>query len=137
MIKWILGVILVLIFIALFSLFSFFATNSKIFLPKNKKCKKLTSVLQVSKNEKLGFLIIWRHSDFNVKLNLESFFVLWIWISLLGLTSIDVQNLTSFIFFLFPQIRHDNNCRSLLEIKTKTNPSSLIFGNEISKALNF
>ena len=42
----------------------------------------------------------WRHPDFNVKLNLKSFFVLWIWISLLGLASVEAQTFISFIFFL-------------------------------------
>ena len=45
-------------------------------------------------------------SDIEIKLNLESFFVQWIWITLLGLTSIEVQRFTSLIFFSFNKIHH-------------------------------
>ena len=41
-----------------------------------------------------------RQSEIKIKLNLESFFALWILISLLGLTSVEAQTSTSFILFL-------------------------------------
>ena len=45
-------------------------------------------------------------SDIEIKLNLETFFILWFWISLLGSTSIEVQRFTSLIFFSFNKIHH-------------------------------
>ena len=50
-----------------------------------------------------------RQSEIKIKLNLESFFALWISISLLGSTSVEAQTFTSIIFFLLAKVSHDNN----------------------------
>ena len=49
-----------------------------------------------------------RQSEIKIKLNLETFFALWISFSLLGLTSVEAQTSTSFILFLLAKVSHDN-----------------------------
>ena len=44
--------------------------------------------------------IISRVENINFKLNLDTFLLLWFWISLLGLAALDVQTFTSEILFL-------------------------------------
>ena len=53
-----------------------------------------------------------RQSEIKKKLNLETFFALWISISLLGLTSVEAQTIISFIFFLEAKGSHDNLAKS-------------------------
>ena len=83
------------------------------------------------KNNNLKIPTNFWHSDFNSELNLDTFLLWWFWISLIGLIALDVQSIISFIFFLFPQMRHDNNCRSLLELsadkKNKNNNINRFF----------
>ena len=56
-----------------------------------------------------------RQSEIKKKLNLETFFALWISISLLGLTSVEAQTIVSFIFFLEAKGSHDNLAKSSKE----------------------
>ena len=47
-------------------------------------------------------------SDIEIKLNLESFLFNEFEITLLGLTSVEAQTFTSFIFFLKTKVSHNN-----------------------------
>ena len=50
-----------------------------------------------------------RLTEILIELNLETFFTLWISVLMLGLTSVEAQTITSFIFFLQAKVSHDTH----------------------------
>ena len=65
-----------------------------------------TAMVRPTKNETYVFHLKRRVFDVNFKLNLESFLVLWFWISLLRLAALKVQTFIQFIFFCSLKIHH-------------------------------